>query len=49
MEELRKILEDSLNIEFIMAVLSSPRTKDQAQKVKVRPVLKQEHTFFLSM
>ena len=46
MEELRKILEDSLNIEFIMAVLSSPRTKDQAQKVKVRPVLKQGTLFF---
>lgn len=46
MEELRKILEDSLNIEFIMAVLSSPRTKDKAQKVKVRPVLKQDTLFF---
>lgn len=46
MEELRKILEDSLNIEFIMAVLSSPRTKDGAQKVKVRPVLKQDTLFF---
>lgn len=46
MEELRKILEDSLNIDFIMAVLSSPRTKDGAQKVKVRPVLKQDTLFF---
>lgn len=46
MEELKKILEDSLNIDFIMAVLSSPRTKDGPQKVKVRPILKQDTLFF---
>ncbi len=38
MDELRNILEANLNKDFLAAVLSNPRNKDQAVKVKVRPV-----------
>lgn len=39
MDELRKILQEHLNEEFLSAVLSNPRKKDTAEKVKVRRVL----------
>ena len=38
MDELRKVLNDNLNEEFLSAVLSNPRRKDGISKVKVRPV-----------
>ena len=38
MDELRNILEANLNKDFLAAVLSNPRNKYQAVKVKVRPV-----------
>lgn len=40
MNELSKLLQENLNIEFISATLSNPKKKDDVQKVKVRPVLK---------
>lgn len=39
MEEIRKLLMESLNIDFIGATLSNPRDKGGASKVKVRPVM----------
>ena len=41
MEELKIILQQSINIDFLAATLSNPRTKDGATKVKVRPIMKQ--------
>lgn len=38
MEELRRILTESLNIDLLNAVISNPRNKDGILKVKVRPV-----------
>lgn len=38
MEDLRELLKNTLNIDFIHAVLSNPRTKEGIIKVKVRPV-----------
>lgn len=46
MEELRKLLDRQLNIDFISAVLSSPRTKGGMTKIKVRPMKKGEDLFF---
>ena len=46
MEELREILRGNLNIEFRSAVLSNPREKDGAVKVKVRPLLQKEKLIF---
>lgn len=40
MEELRKLLQDNLNIEFQSATLSNPRQKEGPVKIKVRPVLR---------
>ena len=39
MEELRKIIIESLNIDFLSATLSNPKNKDGVKKVKVRPIL----------
>ena len=39
MNELKNILEQNLNDNFISAVLSNPRDEKLAAKVKVRPVL----------
>ncbi|MDE7036515.1 MAG: SAM-dependent methyltransferase, partial [Lachnospiraceae bacterium] len=44
--ELRELLQDNLNIEFISAVLSNPRDKDKITKVRVRPLLKKEQLVF---
>ena len=46
MNELRELLQDNLNIEFITATLSSPRRKDGPVKIKVRPLLQKEHLVF---
>lgn len=46
MDELRKILQENLNIDFISATLSNPRNKDAIQKVKVRPILKKDTLLF---
>ena len=35
MNELSKLLQENLNIEFISATLSNPKNKDGVQKVKV--------------
>ena len=42
MENVRKLLEQNLNIDFLGATLSNPKDKSGATKVKVRPILKQE-------
>ena len=46
MDELRKLLQENLNIEFISAVLSNPRQKEEVSKIKVRPLLKKEQLVF---
>lgn len=46
MNELRELLQDNLNIEFITATLSNPRRKDGPVKIKVRPLLQKEHLLF---
>ena len=38
MENIKKLLCETLNIDFIQAILSNPRTKEGIIKVKVRPV-----------
>lgn len=38
MDELRTVLEDNLNSEFLLAVLSNPRQADGLTKVRIRPV-----------
>lgn len=46
MDELKVLLQENLNIEFCQAVLSNPRKKDIAEKVKVRPLLKKDRLIF---
>ena len=46
MENLRTLLEEQMNIDFMSAVLSGPRTKDGAAKVKVRPLMKKDTLLF---
>lgn len=46
MEEIRTILEKSLHIDFIGAVLSNPREKTGTTKIKVRPVLVKNELLF---
>ena len=46
MNELSKLLQENLNIEFISATLSNPKNKDSVQKVKVRPILKKDILYF---
>lgn len=41
MKELKTLLKQSLNIDFLTATLSNPREKEGVKKVKVRPILKQ--------
>ncbi len=45
MQEIREILEKSLNIELIGATISNPKDKNGVTKVKVRPILKQDTLF----
>ncbi len=46
MQEIKELLQQSLNIDFLSAVLSNPREKDGVKKVKVRPVLKKGTLLF---
>lgn len=46
MEDIRKLLEKSLNIDFLAATLSNPKDKGGIQKVKVRPILKKDTLLF---
>ena len=46
MEELRRILTESLNIDLLSATISNPRSKDGILKVKVRPILHQGSLLF---
>ena len=46
MEELRTLLKNNLNKDFITAVLSNPRDKELATKVKVRPLLQKDQLVF---
>ena len=46
MEQLKELLEQSLNIDFLGAIISNPKNKDGIKKVKVRPLLKKEALVF---
>lgn len=46
MEKIKKILEESLNINFIQATISNPKKKDGIIKVKIRPILIKEELSF---
>ena len=46
MEQIRQILNDNLNADFLGATLSNPRDKGGITKVKVRPILKKEELLF---
>lgn len=46
MENLRTLLQDNLNQDFLWAVLSNPHRKDKVMKVKVRPLMKKDTLFF---
>ena len=41
MQDIRDILKESINIDFLSATLSNPKDKGGVQKVKVRPILMQ--------
>lgn len=45
MENIKKLLCETLNIDFIQAILSNPRTKEGIIKVKVRPVMMKDRLF----
>ena len=42
MEEISRLFDTVLNIDFIRAVISNPREKDGIIKVKVRPLRKKD-------
>ena len=46
MQEIKLLLEQNLNIDFVSAILSNPRDKGNIQKVKVRPIMKKEQLLF---
>lgn len=46
MQEIRELLKQSLNIDFLTATLSNPKDKNGVKKVKVRPVLKKDVLLF---
>lgn len=46
MNDLKILLQDNLNIEFRRAVLSNPKHKETAEKIKVRPLLQKEKLIF---
>ena len=46
MDKLKELLQDNLNIELRSAVLSNPRQKEAAEKIKVRPLLQKEKLLF---
>ncbi len=46
MNQIKELLEQNLNQEFLSATLSNPKAKDGIKKVKVRPILKKETLLF---
>ena len=46
MKEVRALFEESLNIDFLSATLSNPKSKDGVTKIKVRPLLKKGNLIF---
>ena len=46
MQEIKELLNQSLNIDFLGATLSNPKDKGGLQKVKVRPILKKDTLLF---
>ena len=46
MKEIRELLQQNLNIDFLGATLSNPKDKDGITKVKVRPILKKDELHF---
>lgn len=46
MQDIKLLLEQSLNIDFLGATLSNPKDKNGITKVKVRPILKKEALLF---
>ena len=46
MKEVRELLEESLNIDFLSATLSNPKSKEGVTKIKVRPLLKKGNLIF---
>lgn len=46
MDELKKVLQENLNKEFILATLSNPREKDGIVKVRVRPLMQKNRLVF---
>ena len=46
MQEIKQLLQTSLNIDFLSATLSNPKDKGGVQKVKVRPILKKDTLLF---
>ena len=46
MKKLREYLQEQINEQLKMAVLSGHKSKDGADKVKIRPVANQGHIFY---
>lgn len=46
MQEIKELIRESLNIDFLTAILSNPQDKNGVKKVKVRPILKQGDLLF---
>lgn len=46
MQNIKELLEQSFNIDFLGATLSNPKDKGGIQKVKVRPILKKDTLLF---
>lgn len=46
MQEIKILLEQNLNCDFLRATLSNPKDKDGVSKVKVRPILKKQNLLF---
>lgn len=46
MNEIKELLKQNLNKNFLSAVLSNPKDKEGVKKVKVRPILKKETLLF---
>ncbi len=46
MQEIKTLLDENLNREFLGATLSNPKDKEGANKVKVRPILKKQTLLF---
>lgn len=46
MEQLRILLKNSLNIDFLSATISNPKEKEGITKIKVRPVLQKDTLIF---